>query len=181
MGQSGPLTGQQYSVRREYAANAGGKVQNAGIPAKVLKLQRVTRPTWGLRRASTGVPLDQRRRGRRVTGRGQKPVATPEVRQPQRVTRFTAKRYRRASRVAPVQLRRGRGSPRVVRAPVMRRMGVRLMPARPPIPQPCAAPGRGPSARFDGGIWCRRRSRPSRTVVPGLFGQAASATPGEEL
>ena len=89
LGQSGPLTGQQYSVRREYAANAGGKVQNTEIPAKVLKPQRVTRPTWEPRRGSAGVPPEQRRRGWRATGRGQKPVVAPQVRQRHRIARFT--------------------------------------------------------------------------------------------
>ena len=34
LGQSGPLTGSQYSVRSEYTANAAGKVQNTEIPAR---------------------------------------------------------------------------------------------------------------------------------------------------
>jgi hypothetical protein len=90
LGQSGPLTGQQYLVRRQFAVNAAGKVQNTGIPAKVPKPQRVTRPTWEPRQGSARVPPDQRQRGWRVTGRGQKSVAAPQMRQPQRVTRSIA-------------------------------------------------------------------------------------------
>jgi hypothetical protein len=118
LGQSGPLTGQQYSVRREYAANARGKVQNAEIHAKVIKPQRVTRPTWGLRRGSAGVPPEQRRRGWRTTGRGHKPAAAPQVRQPHRVTRSTWQRYRiRSVVLAPAQRRRrGTRSSRSLRA-----------------------------------------------------------------
>ena len=157
LGQSGPLTGQQYSVRREYAANAGGKVQNTEIPAKVPKPRRVTRPTWGLRRGSTGLPPEQHRRGRRVTGRRPGARGASEVPEQQRVTRSAVERYRRAPRVAPVQLRRGTGSVRVLRARLMQRIGVRPLPARRPTPQPCAAPARAPGARFDGGSLCRRR------------------------
>ena len=117
LGQSGPLTGQQYSVRREYAANARGKVQNTEIPAKVLKPQMVMRPTWGLRRGSAGLLPEQRRSGRRVTGRGQKPVVAPQMRQPHRATRSTWKRYRTKSVVvAPARRRRvGSGSSRTLR------------------------------------------------------------------
>jgi hypothetical protein len=118
LGQSGPLTGQRYSVRREYAANAAENVQNTEIRAKVPEPQRVTRPTWGLHRGSAGVPPEQHRRGWRVTGRGHKPAAAPQVPQPRRVTRFTAKRYRlRSVVVAPMQHRRqGAKSSRVLHA-----------------------------------------------------------------
>ena len=128
LGQSGPLTGQQYSVRKEYAANARGKVQNTGIPAKVPKRQKVTRPTWGPRRGSTRVTPDQRRSGWWVAGRGQRSVVAPQAQQPQRVTRFTAKRYRLRSVVlAPTQRRsRGAVSSRVLRVPSVRRMRVGL-------------------------------------------------------
>jgi len=92
-------------------------VQNAGIPAKSAETAEGYKTHMGLRRGQHRGAARPRRSGWRVTGRGQKPVAAPEVRQPQRVTRFTAKRYRRASRVAPVQLRRGPRVSRVVRAP----------------------------------------------------------------
>jgi len=121
LGQSGPLTGQQYLVRREYAPNAEGRMQNAEIPAKVLKPQRVTRPTWEPRRGNAGVPPEQRRRARRVTGSGHKPAAAPQVRQPHRVTRITWHRYRSRSVVlAPTQRRRrGARSSRALPARLM--------------------------------------------------------------
>jgi hypothetical protein len=107
LGQSGPLTGQQYSVRKQYAASAAARMQNTGIPAKVTKPQRVTRPTWGPRRGSAGLSPDQRRSGWRVTGRGHKPAAAPQVLQPHRVTRSRWERYRRRSVVlAPARRRR---------------------------------------------------------------------------
>ena len=83
LGQSGQLTGQQYSVRKQFAANAGGKVQNTEIPAKVPKPQRVTRPTWGPHRDTTGMPPEQRRRRRRATGRGQKLMVSSQAVHPQ--------------------------------------------------------------------------------------------------
>jgi hypothetical protein len=94
LGQSGPLTGNQYSVRREYAANAAQKVQNTQIPAQVPKPQKVTRPTWGPHRATTRVPPDQHPRVRRVTSRAQMPLVVPQVLQRHGVTRSRAKRYR---------------------------------------------------------------------------------------
>jgi hypothetical protein len=107
LGQSGPLTGQQYSVRREYAAHAAGKEQNTIIPAKVPKPQLVTRPTWGPHRGSTRLPPEQHRRRRRATGGGGKPVATVKVRQRQRVTRPARGHYRvRSAVLAPAQRRR---------------------------------------------------------------------------
>ena len=112
LGQSGPLTGQQYLVRREYAANAERRMQNTEIPAKVLKPQRVTRPTWEPRRGSAGVLPDQRRRGWRSTGRGHKPAAAPQLRQPQRVTRLRWRRYRgRSVALAPAGRQKGPSQP----------------------------------------------------------------------
>jgi len=106
LGQSGRLTGQQYSVRKEYAANARRKVQNTIIPAKVPKPQRVTRPTWGPHRGATRVPPEQRRRGWRATGRGQKLMVASQVPQTRRVTRSTWLRHRSGSVVvAPLQRR----------------------------------------------------------------------------
>jgi hypothetical protein len=117
LGQSGPLTGQQYSVRREYAANARGKVQNTEIPTKVPKPQRVTRPTWEPRHGSAVVPPDQRQRRRRVAGRGYKPAAAPQMRQPHRVSQSRWDRYRvRSVPLASTERRRrGAVSSRVLR------------------------------------------------------------------
>ncbi len=140
LGQSGPLTGQQHSVRREYAANAGGKVQNTGISAKVARPERVTRPTWGTHRGITGMPPGQQGRGWRVTGGGRKAVVGSEPLQRQKVTRFTWQRYRSGPVLVPVPRRRGTASARPLRARLMQRMGVRAMPARRPAPPLYAAP-----------------------------------------
>jgi hypothetical protein len=140
LGQSGPLTGQQYSVRRDYAANAEGRLQNAGIPAKVPGPERITRPTWGTHRGITGMPPGQRGRRWRVTSGGRKAVVGSELLQRQKVTRFTWQRYRRGSVLVPVPRRRGTASARPLRARLMQRMGVRPMPARRPAPRLYGAP-----------------------------------------
>jgi hypothetical protein len=81
LGQSGPLTGQQYSIRREYAANPNARIQQPKATTKVPQLQRVTRKyksqvhqpqrltrsTPGPRRGMSGTPPDH---SRRSTGRG---------------------------------------------------------------------------------------------------------------
>ena len=69
LGQSGPLTGQHYSVHKAYAKNAAASVQNAQIPAKVPQPQEVTRPTWESYRGGAGVLPGQHRRD---TGRGRR-------------------------------------------------------------------------------------------------------------
>ena len=157
LGQSGALTGQQYLVRNAYAKNAAVKVKSTKIPAQVPRPQKVTRPTWETRRGVTVVAPGQRARRSGVMGRGGKAGAALEVRQRQRVTRSTSERYRRGSGAVPVRRRRGTGSSRTLRARLMQRMGVRLMPAHRPTAQPCAARARAPDARFDGGNWSRKR------------------------
>ncbi len=112
--QSGPLTGQQYSVRREYATNAAGKAQNTKIPAKVPKPQRVTRPTWGLHRGTPGVPPEQHRRRWRAKGRRQKPLFASVVPQRQGLTRSAPAHYRRGTTLISAQRR---GAARPSRAP----------------------------------------------------------------
>ena len=126
LGQSGPLTGQQYSIRREYAAHAEPRKQKTAQTAKVPQLQRftrkytsqvpqpqmVTRSTSGTHRGVSRMPPGH---GRQDTGRGstgggrgksqerrrrnEQPGAA--VKQSQRVTRFTREHYqggRRATR-----------------------------------------------------------------------------------
>jgi hypothetical protein len=159
LGQSGPLTGQQYLVRREYARNAEGRMQNAEFPAKAPRPQRVTRSTWGTHRGIAGMPPGRRGRRWRVTGSRQKVVAASEGPRGQRVPLSTRGRYRSGSVVALAQRRSGTGFSRAPRARLMRRMGVRLIPVRRPTARPCAARGRAPSARSDGGNWSRRRPR----------------------
>src|ERR1039458_7637166 len=43
MRQLGPLTGQQYSIRKEYAANPAARMQKAPATSKMLQPQRVAR------------------------------------------------------------------------------------------------------------------------------------------
>jgi hypothetical protein len=140
LGQSGPLTGHQYSVRSDYAANAGGKVQNTGIPAKVPRPKRVTRPTWGTHRGITGMPPEQRVRRSRVTDGGRKAVVGSGLLQREKVMRFTWQRYRSGAVLVLVRRRRGTASARPLRARLMQRMGVRPMPARRPAPRLYGAP-----------------------------------------
>jgi hypothetical protein len=151
LGQSGSLTGQQYSVRKAYVKNAAAKVQNARIPAKVPQPQEVTRPTWGPHRGISRVPPGRRGSRRQTVVRRQEAVAHSEVRRSQMVTRSARARYRGGSRVASVPRRRGTGSASTLRARLMPRMGVRLMPARRPAVRPYAAPARAPGARSGGG------------------------------
>jgi hypothetical protein len=109
LGQSGPLTGQQYSVRSQYKSNARAKAQNTGIPAQVLKPQRLTRPSWEPLHGRPIVPPDRHLSGRRVTGRGYKPRATPRVPKLPAVTRFTPTRGRRMNSLSSIKWRRGQG------------------------------------------------------------------------
>ena len=157
MGQSGALTGQQYSVHKDYATNAAANAQNTSIPAKVPQPQKFTRPTWGLHRGMAGVPPGQRGRRRGVTGRALKWGVASEVLQRKGVKRYMWERYGRGSGLVPAQRLRGTGFRRAPRAPVMQRTGVKPSPARRPAPRPYAAVAREPGARFDGGNWCRRR------------------------
>jgi hypothetical protein len=94
LGQSGPLTGQQYAIRKEYAANAGGKTQNTRIPAKVPKPQKLTRPTWELRRSTTGVPPERHQRRWVPADRRQKALTATRVPRRHGVTRLVPARYR---------------------------------------------------------------------------------------
>jgi hypothetical protein len=151
LGQSGPLTGQQYAVHKAYAKKAAAKVQSTKIPAQVPQPQKLTRPTWEMRRGITGVSPEQRGRRQGVKGRALKGGAASEVRQRKGVIRPTWERYRRGSGAVWVARRRGTGSSRAIRAPVMRRMGVKLSPARRPVARPCAVPARVRGARFGGG------------------------------
>ena len=157
LGQSGALTGQQYSVRKAYAKNAAVKVKSTRIPAQVPRPQKVTRPTWETRRGVTVVAPGQRARRTGVMGRGRKAGAASEVLKRKGLTRHTWDRYRNGSGLVPGQRRRGTGASRAVRAHVMRRTGVRLMPAHRPAVPPYAARARAPGARFDGGNWSRKR------------------------
>lgn len=62
LAQSGPLTGQQYSIRVEYAANAAERLQRAARAAKVLQTQGILLSTSDIHRSITGVSPEHHRR-----------------------------------------------------------------------------------------------------------------------
>jgi len=141
--QSGPLTGQQYSIRREYAANAEGKAQNAEKAQKGLQTQGVSRSTSGTHRGISGAPpghnrLDTGRaskhegRGKNAECRSRKVRAASKVRQPQRVTRSKWEHHRSNPWAMRRQAARNPGT-----FPVSRRASVRASPnmCRPPATQ----------------------------------------------
>ena len=69
--QSGPLTGQQYAIRRAYAANATERPQNAEKRERALQTKGILVSTPGTHRGSAGVPRGYHRRGmRRAWGYG---------------------------------------------------------------------------------------------------------------
>ena len=89
-GQSGPLTGQQYSIRRHYALQkAHGDGVRKAIAPQVPQPQKLKRTTWeprrGLARTSPG-PRRPRPRRASLARRTQKRAHRPQVRQPQRIT-----------------------------------------------------------------------------------------------
>ena len=120
LGQSGPLTGQQYSIRREYAAKAWEgerprepklkeSIQTAQKAQKGLQTKGISLSTSDPRRGSSGVPPGQRRgdtrrptkrEGARKNKEGGrwKAMAAPELLQPHRLTRSGGVRYRNTPR-----------------------------------------------------------------------------------
>ncbi len=77
LGQSGPLTGQQYWVRQAYTPPAAATARNAKIPVQVPRPQKLTRPTWGTRRRRAGDALVTRRRAARWGRLSRRPFGTP--------------------------------------------------------------------------------------------------------
>jgi len=178
LNQSGPLTGQQYSIRREYAANAHASKQKTEAATKVPQLQRVTRKyksqvplpqrftrsTPGLRRSLSGTAPGQ---GQRNTGRAgkkegrrmneecrrQEAKTAAEVGQPQKVTRSGGRHHRNITRAGRWQAATNSGV-----SPVLRRASVL---ARPNLSRPPAGQG----AR--GGSPSRRRCRGVRRAAGG--------------
>ena len=145
LGQSGPLTGQQYSVRQAYAKPAAANARNARIPAQVPPPQKLTRPTWGQHRSGSSAAPGQQGRRQGVTGGRRKAGAASEVLQKRRIMRPAWERYRDGPGVARVRHPGGTGPARAVRARVKQRRRVRLIPARRPAARPCAARVRAPS------------------------------------
>src|SRR5208282_2852987 len=62
LGQSGPLTGQQYSIYRQYALQkAHGNAIKSAIAPQVLGPQKLKRTSWEPRRGASGVSPERRR------------------------------------------------------------------------------------------------------------------------
>src|ERR1017187_5808954 len=116
LGQSGALTGQQYSVQGELVPQqVKEKAQKAVIAPKVSQPQRVTKSTSGIHRSPSRVALESRRPGavdvrkgrvgiglvarRRAAGLARRAIAPPgHVWHTLRVTRNTVARRRRQSK-----------------------------------------------------------------------------------
>ncbi len=106
LAQSGPLTGQQYSIRREYAAKAKKATLSAEKRAKGLQTQAISRSTSDPHRGITGVPLEQHHRHtgriRKYEGSGEgkegserKAQSASEVQQVQKLTRPPGVRFQK--------------------------------------------------------------------------------------
>ena len=113
LGQSGPLTGQQYWVHEETAqVNAGVKGKKAQTAPQVAQPQRVTRSTSERYRGSAVGPPGQHRMGtvrarkgeggrKNVESRRKKQPVSSEVLQSQRLTASTRRHYRSMARARP--------------------------------------------------------------------------------
>jgi hypothetical protein len=167
LGQSGPLTGQQYSIRKEYAASAAARMRKARATTKTLQPQSVTRKyksqvpqpqrfarsTLGTRRSVSGVPPGNSRRytgragedegKRKNEGRGRQREKTAlQLRQSQTTTRSTGGRHHITTWVRLRQSTSSSGT-----FPVTGKASVR---ARPNISRPLPSQGlrgRSPSRR----------------------------------
>jgi hypothetical protein len=92
LGQSGPLTGQQYSIRREYAAQAAESAQSAQKSIKALRTQGILRSTSDTHRSTSVTTPGHHRQG---TGRGRKDKGNPPSEMPLRRTGTTSEAGRR--------------------------------------------------------------------------------------
>lgn len=167
MGQSGPLTGQQYSIRKEYVAHAKSikhkTAQTAEVPhlqritrkykSQVLQPQRVTRSTSGTHGGIAGAPPGHSRRytgrGSRSEGRRRNEAGTKQrektalqVRQTQTTTRSTGERYRSTTWVGLRQSASNSGT-----FPVSGRASVRARPNISRRPASQGSRGHSPSLR----------------------------------
>jgi hypothetical protein len=149
LAQSGPLTGQQYSIRKEYTANAERRAQGAERTTKPLQTLGVLLSTSGLHRSISMVPPGQCRRytsrvgmraGRGKNGQsGRRKVgAASEVQQVQRVTRSRWAHCRNTTRAVRCLGRASvRASPSISRPPASQGS-----PGRPPSLRRCPGGGR---------------------------------------
>jgi hypothetical protein len=103
LGQSGPLTGQQYSIRREYAAQAAESAQSAQKSIKALRTQGILRSTSGTHRSTSVTTPGHHRQG---TGRGRKDKGNPPSEMPLRRTGTTSEAGRRQREEADSQATR---------------------------------------------------------------------------
>ena len=153
LAQSGPLTGQQYSIRMEYAANAGAGAQSGEQLQKGLQTQGFLRSTSGIHRSISRVPPDQGRRdtgpvsereGRRKNGEcsRRKVRAVLDVRQAEGVTRSRWAHYWNTTRTVRWQAARNPGT-----FPVSGRANVRAGPDLPEVGKYLGSLGRSPSRR----------------------------------
>jgi hypothetical protein len=113
LGQSGPLTGQQYWIRQHYARqNVQSKVTKLVNALQMPQPQALAKSTWGTRRSITRVSPDQRRidkgaasnadgRRKKSAGRNRKVRSGPEVLQLQRLSGISRRRRRRPAEVSP--------------------------------------------------------------------------------
>ena len=102
LGQSGPLTGHQYWVRKDAPpAKAAVKTKSAKIASQVQQPQALTRSTWGPHRHLAGVTPGQRRARQPAEGGRPKAPPVPEVPQNDRLTQSTWKHPRRTLGAIP--------------------------------------------------------------------------------
>jgi len=153
LGQSGPLTGQQYSIRRQYALQkAHGNGIRTAIAPQVHQNQKLKCTTWEPRRGASGTAPDRRHLG---TGR-----ASP-VRQ--------GKALKSSSPALPG----------AARAPRLRGSG--RGPLRTPRPNRYAAPGPPASAGPAKSAYLRRAARKyggrSARSGPGISARARRGRP----
>jgi hypothetical protein len=154
------LTGQQYSIRKEFTANAESRKQKPAqaekVPqlqrltrkytSQVLQPQRITRSTSGTHRGVSRVPPGHGRqdtgRGRKDEGRRKREKTVLKVRQNQTTTRSTGERHQSTTWVRPPLAASNSGT-----SSVSGRANVRVRPniSRPPASQ--GSRGRSPSLR----------------------------------
>src|ERR1022692_371165 len=114
MAQSGPLTGQQYSIRKEYASNAAARAQSGEKAQKALQTQGFSLSTSGIHRSMSRVPPSH---GRRNTGRANKKECGGKIGQCGRHKTRAASEVRHAQRVARAKRAHYRNIARAVRSP----------------------------------------------------------------
>jgi hypothetical protein len=79
LGQSGPLTGQQWWVQSQCAERSEGRMQNAESAAKAPQTKGILTPTWDTRRSASVAPPGHHRRN---TGRKRPEGRKSEIRSP---------------------------------------------------------------------------------------------------